>query len=150
VAGGRRHRRRWRRKGHRLLAGHRAWSRPWQPFRGIGGNIRRTWWMPGWLNQPERSELGGSRQRYCRGRGRITITVFARCLLVCPGTGQHDLTSAGTETGLAVHNPALRGTESTDLIAGSGLSIRGRTAAGQCGVVITTGSAGVIAMQAFR
>jgi hypothetical protein len=52
-----------------------------------------------------------------RGRGRITIIVFARRLLVCPGTGRHCLTSAGTETGVALHNPALRGMESIDLIS---------------------------------
>jgi hypothetical protein len=62
--------------------------------------------------------MGRFRQRHRRGRSRIPIIVFARCLLVCPGTGRHCLTSAGTETGVAVHNPALRGTESIDLIAG--------------------------------
>jgi hypothetical protein len=39
-------------------------------------------------------------------------SVFARL----PGTRRQDLTSIDTETAVAVHNPALRGTESTDLI----------------------------------
>jgi hypothetical protein len=84
---------------------------------GTCDNVRRTRRMPGWLDQPERPKTGGFRQRHRRGRSRITTTVFARCLLVCPGTGRHDLASADTETGLAAHNPALRGTESIDLIS---------------------------------
>jgi hypothetical protein len=44
----------------------------------------------------------------CEERSRVTIIVFARCLLVCPGgTERHSLTSAGTETGVVAHNSAL-------------------------------------------
>jgi len=60
-----------------------------------------------WLDQPERPEMGGFRQWHRRERSRITIIVFARCLLVCPGNGRHCLTSAGTETGVAAYNPVL-------------------------------------------
>lgn len=71
------------------------------------------------------NDLGGARtssrnhmhEADCQECSRVTIIVFARCLLVCPGTGRHDLTSTGIETGVAVHNPVLRGTESIDLIA---------------------------------
>ena len=74
---------------------------------------------PDWVDadQLERPEMGGSRQPHCRGCTRITIIVFARCLLVCPGTGRHCLTSAGTETAAVVHDPVLCDTESIDLIA---------------------------------
>jgi hypothetical protein len=53
----------------------------------------------------------------CEERRRVTIIVFARCLLVCPGTERHCLTSAGTETVIAARNSALRGKESIDLIS---------------------------------
>jgi len=92
---------------------------------GVVGPTPHGRWMNRVGRTPAPDRVGARRRPVIASGPLLMILLFARCLLVCPGTARQHPTLRGRDPRRSPHGPALTGTESTDLIAEQRLLIRG-------------------------